>query len=69
MDEYLDTATLMAELRRTYGNVPSYQTLHRRTIGAELPAERIRGRWRFRREHVPDIVRSLGLTPRSNAAA
>lgn len=66
MPEYIPLSHLSRELREITGKkAPGYQSLYRRIMDGDIPAEVLaHNRWHVRREHLPAIMQTLGLTPR-----
>lgn len=60
-DDRLSIVDLMQELRRRYGQVPAYNTVWHAIACGEIPAERVRGRWRVKRADVAQVAAVVGI--------
>jgi hypothetical protein len=63
----LSLPEFLQELRRLYGDAPSYQSLWAAVAGGRVPARQVKGRYRLERAVLPPAARMFGLV-RPNAA-
>ncbi len=51
------------------GQLPSHRVFLTMVLDGTLPAERVAGRWYYRRARLPEIAEALGLLPAPAPAA
>ena len=67
MEDTLGLSALPKVIRGLTGKRKSYQSLYRRIIDGDLPAEKnSAGHWRVKSDDLPGIIKKLGLTEGPN---